>query len=182
MTIQINLPDDQSMATVQAHFADEDNVRQTLTAMREAEPTIAFSRLWRFASGQVTHDAELLTALKHDTKLASDFNALLQKVSWSHLPQAAAASTDDDLRLRETDLCAIRIEPSRAEPDQVYVIIELKDAEGTSPRSLITSAADGTLENLELPAPQGGVIQVLLQHDDAVLIALRDHATEVFLR
>ncbi|MBT3703145.1 MAG: hypothetical protein HOE62_04455 [Alphaproteobacteria bacterium] len=182
MTIQINLPDDQSMATVQEHFADEDNVRQTLTAMREAEPTIAFSRLWRFASGEVTHDADLLTALRHDSKLAADVNALLQKISWSHLPQAAAASTDEDLRLRETDLCAIRIESSRAEPDQVYVIIELKDAEANAPRTLITSAAGGTLERLELPAAQGGVIQVLLQHDDAVLIALRDHGTEVFLR
>jgi hypothetical protein len=182
MTIQITLPDDQSMATLREHFTDEDKVRQTLIAMREAEPTIAFSRLWRFASGEVTHDDELLTALRTDTKLSADFNALLQKVSWSHLPQAAAASTNEDLRLRETDLCAIRIEPSRAEPDQVYVIIELKDAEAKAPRSLITNAADGTIESLELPAAQGDVIQLLLQSDDAVLMALQDHGTEVFLR
>ena len=182
MTIQINLPDDQSMATVQEHFADEDNVRQTLTAMREAEPTIAFSRLWRFASGEVTHDDELLTALRTDTKLSADFNALLQKVSWSHLPQAAAASTNEDLRLRETDLCAIRIEPSRAEPDQVYVIIELKDPDASSPGSLITSASDGSLESMELPTDQGGVIQLLLEKDNALLMALSDHSSEVFLR
>jgi hypothetical protein len=182
MSIQINLPDAQSLAVVQEHFADQDTVRQTLSAMREVPPAISFSRLWRFASGETTQDAELLVALRRDKKLNADFNALLQKVSWDHLVQVAAASTDEALRLRETDLCAIRIETSKAEPDQVYVIIELKDPEADAPGSLFVTSTDGILESLELPEDQGGIIQLLLQSDDAVLLALQDHRTEVYLR
>ena len=182
MSIQINLPDEQEMSVVQAHFLDQDSVRQTMTDLRDATPGIPFSRLWRFASGEVTHDAGLLAALRQDKKLTADFNALLQKISWSHFPQVAAASTDETLSLRETDLCTIRIEPSRAEPNQVYVIIELKDPDASAPGSLITSASDGSLESMELPTDQSGVIQLLLEKDNALLIALSDHSTEVFLR
>ena len=182
MSIRINLPDENTLATVQARFTDEDNFRQSMTAMQEAEPGIAFSRLYQYARGDISLDAALLAALKQNKSLARDFNALLQKLSWDSLPQVAAATTDTDLRLRETDLCAIRIEPSRAEPDQVYVILELKDPAAAPPDLLITSAADGGIETLALPDPDDGVIQLLLQADDAVLLAMQDHATWVFLR
>ena len=187
MSIRITLPDDQAMDTVRAHFVDEDDTRQVMTALRSATgqaatPTIAFSRLWRLANNDLSTDADLLAALRQDRKLAADFNAVLQKISWSHLPQVAAASSGEELRLRETDLCAIRIEPSRAEPDQVYVIIDLKDPAATAPVSLITSAADGALESMALPAARHRVIQSLLQRDDALLLALQGHGTEVYLR
>ena len=51
MSIQINLPDDKELSVVQAHFLDQDSVRQTMTDLRDATPGIPFSRLWRFASG-----------------------------------------------------------------------------------------------------------------------------------
>ena len=182
MSIRINLPDDDTLATVQARFTDEDNLRQTMAAMQDASPGIAFSRLYQYARGDISLDTELLAALKQDKTLARDFNALLQKLSWDSLPQVAAASTDSDLRLRETDLCTIRIEPSRAEPDQVYVILELKDPAASPPDLLITSAADGAIETLALPQPDDGIIQLLLQADAAILLAMQDHATWVFLR
>jgi hypothetical protein len=182
MSIRINLPENQDLAAVQARFAEEDQVRKTLVDLQDARPKIAFNRLYRFATGATSHDAELQTELRQNADLARDFNTLLQKVSWSYLPQVAAASTDEKLGLRETDLCAIRIEPSRAEPDQVYVIIELKDRTAISPKSLITTSADGSVETLELPEDHEGVIQLLLQADDVILLALQSHGTEVYLR
>ena len=182
MSIRITLPDEKTMDSVRARFVDEDDTRQVMAALQTTTPTVAFSRLWRLATGDLNADAELSATLRQDRKLAADFNALLQKVAWSHLPQVAAASSGEELRLRETDLCAIRIEPSRAEPEQVYVIIELKDPAATAPASLITSAADGGLENMTLPAARDGVIQLLLQRDNALLLALQAHGTEVYLR
>ena len=183
MSIQINLPGPDEMPAVKDHFSGENDLRDMMSALTEDRPAaLPAHRLWRYASGQLPQDAELLAALHQDRKLSSDYNAMLKKLSWSWMPQVAAASTEEKLGLRETDHCAIRIEASRAEPDQVYVIIELKDQTVTPPATLICSGPEGQLNSMELPAPQGGVIQLLLQADDDVLVALQDHATEVFLR
>lgn len=182
MTIRIDLPVDTGLDAAKAAFEDEDTLRQAIEAAAEgsARPAIAFHRLHAFAAGVGEDDADLRRALAEDEHLRADLNALLVKTATNHLPEVAAASSQE-LTLRESAGCRIRIEPSRAEPDQVYIIIELLDRAAGLPTTLVSCTAEGRYDRLELPEGRDGVVQVLLDNSAPVLESLRDHGTEVFL-
>jgi len=181
MTITINLPDEATEAAVAQHFADHDAVRQTVSAAAGAAPALGFARLYDYATGGADGDGQIAAALDANPRLNADLRLLLSKVAFNHLPEVAAASSGE-LETREADQCRIRIEPSRAEPDQVYLIIELTDPAAATPWVLFACGADGRSDRIELPEGRDGVIQVLLDRAAPILVQLRDPGTEVFLR
>ncbi len=184
MTIRIHLDDGANLDTARQLFESEDTVRQVIKGVAEKshKPVIGFRRLHAYATGTGDlDDAEISRALAEDANLQADLRALLAKTALNHLPEVAAASSGE-LTTRESAGCRIRIEPSRAEPDQAYVIIELVDREAPFPTMLFTFNAEGRSDTLALPEGRDGVVQVLLDADAPVLQSLRDHASEVFLR
>jgi len=181
MTISITLPDETSRQAVAARFADHDAVRSAVAAAGAAMPVLSFAHLYDYASGAADADGQIDQALHANPRLRADLRALLAKVALNTLPEVAAASSGD-LESRETDQCRIRIEPSRAEADQVYVIIELVDPSATMPRVLFTCTTDDRSDRIDLPEGRDGVIQVLLDRSAPVLTSLRDHKAEVYLR
>ncbi len=184
MTIRINLNEGADLDNARQLFESEDTVRQVIrgVADRDFRPVIGFRRLHAYATGSGDiEDSELTRALAEDENLRADLHALLAKTALNHLPEVAAASSGE-LSSRESAGCRIRIEPSRAEPDQAYVIIELVDREAPFPTMLFTFNAEGRSDTLALPEGRDGVVQVLLDADAPVLESLKDHAAEVFLR
>lgn len=181
MTISITLPDDTGRQAVAARFADYDAVRDVVAAAGSATPALSFARLYDYATGAADSDGQIDQALQASPRLRADLRLLLGKVAINTLPEVAAAGSGD-LESRETDQCRIRIEPSRAEPDQVYVIIELVDPAAPLPSVLFTCTTDDRSNRIDLPEGRDGVIQVLLDRTAPVLTSLRDHKAEVYLR
>lgn len=118
--------------------------------------------------------------LEGDAGLRRDFRRLLGKTALAYMPRVAAASSGE-IRQRSGDNCRIRFEPSRAEPDQVYVIIEFTLGEGGLPVSLFVCDSDNRCDKFPLPRGRDGVIQLLLERDSDLLAKLRDINTEIYL-
>ena len=142
---------------------------------------IGFSDLYSFATcldGVI--DEELERALEQDDRLRGDLDRLLDRTAVYLFPRLAAASSGKvDHRGGEGFL--IRLEQSRAEKTQTYVIIELAPDLPEAPKVLFLRSAPDSYIKYPLPAAHDGVIQVLAEEDSNLVRALRKVDTEVSL-
>ena len=113
-------------------------------------------------------------------RLRLDLDRLVQRMASWHGPRASAASSGQ-LEMRTGDGFHIRMKPSRASPDQVYVLIALNGALGRTPTTLVIRSAAGEYIKWPLPQPQSGVIQVLTDEASEALRLLRDPKSELYL-
>ena len=145
---------------------------------------IAFSRLYAYATGARAEDAEVEAALARNSGLRRDFQRLLERAAPYYLPQVAAASTGP-VSLREGAGCCIRLQPSKAEAGQVYVIVELTD-KAAQPQTMfvVDSGGEGGGQTLRLPLPaaRDGVIQILVAEGSELVRGLSNLTSEVYLR
>ncbi len=163
----------------------------TLSTLQELAPEAgdhaghgrtAFSRLYAYATEPDQDvDPELERAMADDPGLRRDFRRLLEKIATNHLPRVAAASTGP-LEQRVGEGCRIRFEPSRAQPTQVFIVIELTDRDAPAPTVLFTCDSEGRCQKFPLPPARDGVIQILQEKDSELLQGLLDIGKEVFLR
>ncbi len=124
---------------------------------------------------------ELKEALAADPRLREALMRLLSKTAGYRAPRSAAASTQL-LESRHGEGFTIRLRPSRAEPLQVYVVIELLSKAAEPPKTLfITDEQDGLLKQA-LPEARGGTVQLLAETGSDLIQALRNPRSEVFLR
>lgn len=97
------------------------------------------------------------------------------------LPFARAASSG--AAARRGDGCQIRIEQSRAEPDQYFVLVELaKGLAGNEPASLVVCDGDDHCRRFPLPAARDGVAQIIADGDSDLMKLISDPASKVYLR
>ncbi len=126
-------------------------------------------------------NARLSEALEADAGLREDLLRLLTKTAGYRCPRSAAAGTKV-LESRQGQGFIIRLRPSRAEPSQVYVVIELLDPAAETPKALfIAEHRDGLLKHA-LPEARGGMVQLLAETESDLVRALRNPGSEVFLR
>lgn len=143
--------------------------------------TIGFSEIHAYATRPDHSPSDaLLRALDSDGRVRRDFEALLKNVSVYWMPQVAAASSGD-VSTREIDGCRMTFRTSRADPDQIFVIIEFTDT-SARPSTLFVCGQDKPMSKVELPVARDGRIQLLLDANSDAVKGLRDIATEVFLR
>jgi len=123
----------------------------------------------------------LSEAFEADVRLRDDLLRLLAKTAGYRCPRSAAAGTKV-LESRHGQGFTIRLRPSRAEPSQVYVVIELLDRRAEAPKSLfIAEHREGLLKHA-LPEARGGTVQLLAETESDLIRALRNPSSEVFLR
>jgi hypothetical protein len=151
-------------------------------AENRPEQKIGFNELYR----QVTQPNRILTpalqrALTRDRKLRDGFHLLLRKTARYSLPHVAAASTGP-ITVREVEGFRIRLKPSRVEPDQVFVIIELPDNFSFVPRTLFIYEESGLCQKHPLPAQVNGQMQLLTEATSELAGGIRNHKTEIFLQ
>jgi len=155
---------------------------QTLMAKREASEAITASLLYSYASGALAFPQQKLEqALGRDITLRRIYKAMVSKTAAFYLPEALAASSDV-LPTREGEGCRVRMQESRAEPDQVYIIIELTRNREATPNALMVCGAGDQIAQTALPASRNGVIQVIVEKTSEILTLLADPKSEVFVR
>ncbi|MHB1203929.1 MAG: hypothetical protein ACYCZX_00055 [Rhodospirillaceae bacterium] len=99
------------------------------------------------------------------------------------LPQARAASSGL-APARHGEGCHIRIEQSRAEPDQYFVLVELARTafSAPAPTSLIVCDEDDNCRRFPLPAAREGIAQIITDGDSDLMRLISDPASKVYLR
>lgn len=102
------------------------------------------------------------------------------------LPFARAASThtaSTGAAARRGDGCQIRIEQSRAEPNQYFVLVELaRTVAAEAPTSLVVCDQDDHCSRFPLPAARDGVAQLIADGDSELMRLISDPASKVYLR
>jgi hypothetical protein len=99
------------------------------------------------------------------------------------LPLARAASSQL-APARFGDGCNIRIEQSRAEPNQYFVLVELaREPQNTpAPTALIVCDGDDRCSRFELPTARDGIAQFIADVDSDLMRLISDPASKVYLR
>ena len=143
--------------------------------------SIGFAEIYAYATQPNYRPSDALRlALTSDSGVRRDFEMLLKNVSIYWMPKVAAASSGE-VSTREIDGCRITFHASKADANQIFVIIEFTD-QSASPRTLFICGQDIPMTKVELPEVRDGRIQLLLEAGSDAVKGLRDIGTEVFLR
>lgn len=159
-----------------------DSLRAPLEADAARPKAVSFSELYALAmdrEGEIGE--EMRKAIAADARLSKDLHRLLSKAALYRLPRLAAASSGA-IAERKGEGFQITLHPSRAEPSQVYVLIELEKTARETPETLFICEGGGCYFKLALPAAQGRRIQVLAEVESDLVRALQNADSEVFLR
>ncbi|MDX1483428.1 MAG: hypothetical protein R3229_03005 [Alphaproteobacteria bacterium] len=141
-----------------------------------------FDALYRFATDPtMAMDRELERALAESPRLRADLHRLVQRTAGSGALMAAAASSGTITTRRGTSF-RMTLRESRADSNQVYVMIHLSPKAEMPPRTLFVIDDSAGCRKMPLPAPHDGTVQLLLEGDSDLVAALRDPATEVFVQ
>ena len=166
---------------VKQAFAELEMVETLVRGAAEDAPParIAASDLYAYARGDKSQALEIKEALLRNPSLRAALRRMVETTARYQMPEAIAASTDD-FPERRAEGCRVRMERSRAEDDQYYLIVEL--AEGMDAPSVLTLCdPEDRFERVELPPARRGVIQVTVTTESGVPAMLRDPKTAVFL-
>lgn len=138
----------------------------------------SFAELYAYANGGAA-PANLLQALTKNADVACDFQRLLENRAAVHFPRAAAASTGA-MEQRQVPGARMFLRPSRADDDQVYLIVALDDP-ASAPTTMIALRVDQPPERAVLPAFKDGRAQLLLDKSSALVQAFQDVNAEIYL-
>ena len=181
MSERIELPDDYSLNVAEQLF-DALVTEASLSGSDDrdgAAGRLSFRRLYLYVTDARSGDAELEAALSDNPVLRGELRRLTEKVAGYRFPELAAAASGL-VAQRVAAGCRIRFEPSRAEAAQTYVIISLDDL-GRQPRWLAVFVDDDRCRRLALPEPRDGLIQLLVDNNSDILVALRNPKSEIFI-
>lgn len=144
-----------------------------------ATGSFSASRLYRFVLGH--EDEEIAAGLSQNLSLRRAYKTLLKQSAYFQIPQAIAASSEDYPE-RHCDGCTLRLQASRAETSQLYLIIEVADTRRDMPKTLTAFFDDETCIRLELPEARNGVIQTIIDVKSDMATLLANPKTELYLR
>lgn len=137
-------------------------------------------RTWLQSPDSAVPPVRLQLALAANPRLRHDLDRLLLRSANWHGPRASAASSGR-MDSRDGDGFRIRLKPSRAAADQVYVLITLTGERSRNPSTLVMRSILGDYVKWTLPSPQAGVIQILTDESADGLRLLRDPKSELYL-
>ncbi len=155
---------------------------QDLLKSRSHTGGISASRLYAYANGNIAYpQSDLDKALGQNISLRRVYKTMISKAANYKLPEALAASSDA-LPTREGEGCRIRLQESRAEPNQVYIIVELtRDRDGKA-ETLVVCGQEDQLAQIALPSPRNGISQVIVEKESEILTLLADPKSEAYVR
>lgn len=150
---------------------------------REDTRPVLFDEIYRIATDPAASiDGRISNALETDAALKVDFEALLESTAICWFPVAAAAGGLDGLTEREEDGFQIRLRPTSAGDDQVYVLIRLKEGWDRPPTALAVLPPDGAPARVLLPEEIDGVYQLVEATDSVLVKAIGDPKSKLALQ
>jgi hypothetical protein len=148
----------------------------------EAAPRAGFDDLYRFANDPASEMGEDLgRALAADPGMRADLRLLIGRAPGTEVLMAAAASSGT-ITTRHGTSFRMTLRESRADSNQVYVLIQISGKAAPAPRALFVIEDGSACRKLPLPSPLNGTVQLLLDADSEIVAALRDPAAEVFVQ
>lgn len=140
---------------------------------------LSASRIMAYING--LEDEGVREALATDLSVRRVYKSIVKAQSRFHIPQAIAASSEEYPE-RHVAGCSVRLQTSKAQSDQLYLIIEFSDKKGDMPKKLVCVGSDETLADLDLPVGRNGVIQTIIETSSQLAKLLADPKTEIYLR
>lgn len=178
-------PTEAQKAEARQRFAQHellDGLTEDAAAAGSDKTSVPLSRLYAIAANPgAAVPADVAEAMLGQPRLRSIYRDLLARTALFHIPEALAASTDD-LPARAGEGCRIRFEESRAEPDQIYVIVELDNPADTPPSAIVFCDAENFCASLALTGWRDGIVQAIADRDSDILRLARDPKSTAYLR
>jgi len=180
---KVRLPDSpKALAAAETAFVQVSVANDLMKAMTddEASPTIVYGRLYEYVkTADPARDPQVTKALGEDRSVWEQFRAIAARIgNFGEAAAAAAASTQ--LSNRDGMGWRIQLKPSKAKPDQTYLVFEWSNLTKAPPRILYVYGADDSLPlSCELGEAHEGKIQKILVEDSELVRALRDPASKV---
>lgn len=183
-------PTGAELAELRRAFAAEDAAREMIETANgaageegdaPAARSLAMSRLYAYVQGRIPYpDAEIEAALRASPPLRAAQVRMLASGALYSFDLARAASDIGPL-LRHGEGCALRYAESQADPNKLYVIVEVV-RDGAQPAQLVLIDEDETTHRLDLPPPRRGLSQLLLDRESEALALLACPKTRAMLR
>jgi len=180
---KVRLPDSpEALAAAEAAFVQVSVANELIEAMTDDQgvPAIAYGRLYEYAKARdPARDPQVTKALGEDRSVWEQFRAIAARIgNFGEAAAAAAASTQ--ISHRDGMGWRIHLKPSKAKPDQTYLVFEWSDLALPPPRILYVYGANKSVPlSCELGEAHEGKIQKVLEEDSELVRALRDPASEV---
>lgn len=176
------MPADNPIHDLALAAIDADVQANELLAVRNGTLQISFSILYAYVNDpSFVPPANFESLLVADDKAQANLELLLKKASLAYMPILAAASSGDATR-RETDMVIITLTPSRAEPDQMYLKIEMKDSSAPLPTQLFVRRVGDAWIRKDLPDFANATTQLLLEARSPITQVLSAPDGEAYLR
>lgn len=167
----------------EAIFIARDSLH-SLTARDQATPPhkVSFHDIYRYATDPTAiPSADLTRALGTDARAREDLRCLLARVA-PYRQETRAAASSGAVTMRSGTGFEITLRESRADRDQLYLIIKLASKAVPAPGTLFVIGDGEGCRKVPLPRPIDGVIQLLLDTASDLVAALCNPKTDVFLR
>ena len=123
-----------------------------------------------------------------DAKISDDqgsselYRQFIEAHARFYIPQAAAASSDQQLMSRESNEGVVRLIPSRTEPEQIYLVVEFRyDRKGKERARLTVFGKEGEQAHIQLTGIAAGRCQLLMKRDTALIQLLQQVDSELFI-
>lgn len=164
-----------------ALFAQRERVRVLMQDGPTKSRRIAPSALYA-AAKTGAHDTNLTAALAENRGARGFYNQALAATAQYFMPEAKAASSYHMLE-RHGEGCRIRVEPSRAEPDQFFVIVELprEATRARMPTSLVVRDSQDFCQWFTLPPVRDGIAQFIAEASSDLVCLIGDPTTRIYL-
>ena len=147
-----------------------------------APAKICFHDIYRYASDPTAQPSAALThALATDARTREDLRCLLARLA-PYRQVARAAASSGPVTTRRGSGFEISLRESRADRNQLYLIIKLAGGAIPAPGTLFVIGEGEGCRKISLPSPINGVIQLLLDTASDLASALCNPKTDVFLR
>jgi len=181
--IDFKMPDDHELEQIKEEFSKNSWVSELTSSLGQAKGAQAtsLSTLYNYLTVNTGVDEALERKIRNSIPLRKLYRKIIEETASYQIPEAMAASSGD-YPVRHGNGCVISMESSRAEPDQIYVIIELTGDIIATPTSMFVCEEDENCMRFDLPEIKDGIFQLICDRQSKLVQLMMNPKTEAFLK
>ncbi|OUR90588.1 hypothetical protein A9Q81_19075 [Gammaproteobacteria bacterium 42_54_T18] len=155
----------------------------TKSAVKSITPVL-FGELVHYVHGTASVDeSKVRAAISRDLVLRRQFYSLLESSRVATAPSQAQAASGEPLVQRKTRAFTLVFKPSRANADQIYVLLTVHAESGMADghRPVIIASLSSEVGRLQFPPLKDQSAQLLLEVEDKRLVIVQNADAELSL-